>query len=395
MLSILSHYWGWLVLFFIIGFLAALMAFSDADDEDFEAEVKLSDEAKRRRVPLWFYPMAGLAVLGVIASLLGFVENVTAAWITTGALAFFAFAGGAMAGSFGGMSGLRWGPLMVAGLVWACSLFITPPAAWFPADKPAEAAAPAAAVVKVAEDAAKAAAAKAEEEAKAAAAAKAKAEEAAKAAAAKAQEEAKVAALKAEEQAKAAAAKAEEDAKAAAAAKAEEEAKEAAAKAEEAAKAAAAAAAAAEPKSVKQLAEMKAAAIAAAKALPAVGPLDLGQCQAALSGLIAKENVKFDASSAKVSKQSEALIAKIGATLGRCPGSVSVEVSGHTDTSGDAAKNKALSQSRAEAVVTLLKKKGAKADQINAAGYGSEKPLASNDTAEGKAANRRIEFAVK
>jgi outer membrane protein OmpA-like peptidoglycan-associated protein len=325
---------------------------------------------------------------------------VTGAWITTGALAFFAFSGGALAGAFGGMSGLRWGPLMVAGLVWACSLFITPPAAWFAAEKaPAAAEAPAAQpapAVKAAEDAAKAAAAKAEaEKAAAAKAAAAKAEDEAKAAAAKAEADAKAVAAKAEADAKAAAAKAEEEAKAAAL-KAEEAAKEAAAKAEEEAKEAAAkAAAAAAPVSVKKLAELKAAAIAAAKALPATGPLDLGQCQTALSGLIAKENVKFDAGSAKVSKASAALIAKIGATLGRCPDSVSVEVSGHTDSSGDAAKNKALSQSRAQAVVDLLKAKGAKADQLTAVGYGPEKPLASNDTNDGKAANRRIEFAVK
>ncbi len=403
MLSILSHYWGWLVLFFIIGFLAALMAFSDAEDEETDAEVKLSDEANRRRIPLWFFPLAVLAVLGVIASLLGFVENVTAAWLTTGALAFFAFAGGALSGAFGGMSGLRWGPLLVAGLVWACSLFITPPAAWFPSEKPAEATAAAPAPAAKPDDAAvKAAAAKAEEEAKAAAvaaAAKAKAEADAKAAAAaKAEADAKAAAAaKAEAEAKAAAAaKAEEEAKAAAAAKAEEEAKAAAAaKAEEEAKAAAAAAAAAAPKSVKQVAELKAAAIAAAKTLPAAGPLDLGQCQTALSGIVAKETIKFDAGSAKVSKASEALIAKIGATLARCPSGISVEVSGHTDTTGDAAKNKALSQTRADAVVALLKKKGATADQLTAVGYGSEKPLAVNDSDAGKAANRRIDFAVK
>jgi len=45
--------------------------------------------------------------------------------------------------------------------------------------------------------------------------------------------------------------------------------------------------------------------------------------------------------------------------------------------------------------VDLLKAKGAKADQLTAVGYGPEKPVATNDSAEGKAANRRIDFAVK
>jgi outer membrane protein OmpA-like peptidoglycan-associated protein len=353
MLSILSHYWGWLVLFFIIGFLAALMAYSDVDEEEDKRgleEVKLSDEGDRKRLPVWFYPLAGLAGIGILGTLFGFFEGVTGAWVATAGLAFAAFSGGALSGAFGGMSGLRWGPLMVAGLVWACSLFITPPSTWFAAP-----AAPAPAVAEAPKpDAAKEAAAKAEAEAKAAAA------------------------------------KAEDEAKAAAAAQAEADARAAALKAEEDAKAAAAA-----PKSVKQIAEMKAAALAAAKALPATGPLDLGQCQTALSGLTAKENVKFDTGSAKVASASQALIGKIGATLGRCPAGVSVEVAGHTDASGDAAKNKALSQARAQAVVNMLKAKGAKAEQLTAVGYGADKPLAANDTKEGQAANRRIDFAVK
>jgi outer membrane protein OmpA-like peptidoglycan-associated protein len=143
------------------------------------------------------------------------------------------------------------------------------------------------------------------------------------------------------------------------------------------------------------LADKKAAAISAAKALPDTGPLSAGQCQTALAGLIAGENIKFETGSAKVSTESGKLISAIGGILVRCPSTVAVEVAGFTDTVGDSATNKPLSQHRAEAVVDLLKSGGAPADRLTAVGYGDEKPLAPNDTEEGRAENRRIEFTVK
>jgi outer membrane protein OmpA-like peptidoglycan-associated protein len=143
------------------------------------------------------------------------------------------------------------------------------------------------------------------------------------------------------------------------------------------------------------LADKKAAAITAAKALPDSGPLSAAQCQTALAGLIAGENIKFDTGSAKVSEESAKLIGAIGAILIRCPSTVAIEVAGFTDTVGDTATNKPLSQHRAEAVVEILKANGAPADRLSAVGYGEEKPLAPNDTEEGRAENRRIEFTVK
>ena len=63
------------------------------------------------------------------------------------------------------------------------------------------------------------------------------------------------------------------------------------------------------------LADKKAAAISAAKALPDSGPLSAAQCQTALAGLIAGENIKFETGSAKVSSESGKLISAIGAIL--------------------------------------------------------------------------------
>jgi OmpA-OmpF porin, OOP family len=68
------------------------------------------------------------------------------------------------------------------------------------------------------------------------------------------------------------------------------------------------------------------------------------------------------------------------------------EISGHTDNTGSASGNQRLSNARAQATKDYLVGKGASADDLSAAGYGADKPIASNDTAEGKAQNRRIEF---
>jgi OOP family OmpA-OmpF porin len=71
--------------------------------------------------------------------------------------------------------------------------------------------------------------------------------------------------------------------------------------------------------------------------------------------------------------------------------SAKVEISGHTDNAGKPAANKTLSAKRAEACRAYLISKGIDAARIKAAGYGQERPIASNDTEEGRAQNRRIE----
>lgn len=68
-----------------------------------------------------------------------------------------------------------------------------------------------------------------------------------------------------------------------------------------------------------------------------------------------------------------------------------VEISGHTDNAGKKAANKKLSQQRADALRDYLVSKGIDASRIKAVGYGDEKPIAPNDTSEGRQKNRRIE----
>ena len=71
--------------------------------------------------------------------------------------------------------------------------------------------------------------------------------------------------------------------------------------------------------------------------------------------------------------------------------STRLEISGHTDNAGKKAANKKLSQQRADAIRDYLVSKGIEAGRIKAVGYGDEKPIAPNDTSEGRQKNRRIE----
>jgi OOP family OmpA-OmpF porin len=68
------------------------------------------------------------------------------------------------------------------------------------------------------------------------------------------------------------------------------------------------------------------------------------------------------------------------------------EVHGHTDSTGSEAHNQRLSERRANAVRDYFIKQGISADRVRAKGFGESKPIASNDTEEGRAMNRRVEL---
>lgn len=69
-------------------------------------------------------------------------------------------------------------------------------------------------------------------------------------------------------------------------------------------------------------------------------------------------------------------------------------IEGHTDSVGDAAKNLKLSDGRAAAVRVALIQRGVEGGRLESIGYGESKPIASNKTSKGKAANRRVEFNI-
>ncbi|MCA9717291.1 MAG: OmpA family protein, partial [Myxococcales bacterium] len=74
--------------------------------------------------------------------------------------------------------------------------------------------------------------------------------------------------------------------------------------------------------------------------------------------------------------------------------SIRIEISGHTDSIGDPEYNKDLSRRRAEAVKSYLVENGIAPDRVETRGAGMDEPVASNQTAAGRAKNRRIEFTI-
>jgi OmpA-OmpF porin, OOP family len=74
--------------------------------------------------------------------------------------------------------------------------------------------------------------------------------------------------------------------------------------------------------------------------------------------------------------------------------SLHVKISGHTDNTGSEKKNKKLSAGRAQSVSDYLVNKGIERSRVSYVGFGSSKPISSNETEEGKQQNRRVEFVV-
>ena len=104
--------------------------------------------------------------------------------------------------------------------------------------------------------------------------------------------------------------------------------------------------------------------------------------------------VNFPSDSAEVPESMAPFLKTAAADLKQLKAGHVLEIAGYTDNTGDAALNLALSQKRAEAVREAFIKYGANPDALVAKGYGEADPIASNDTAEGRLKNRRIEYHV-
>ncbi len=101
-------------------------------------------------------------------------------------------------------------------------------------------------------------------------------------------------------------------------------------------------------------------------------------------------NIVFDSNQSVIKSEFKGEVAKI-ADLAKANGNSFITIEGHTDSSGNPAKNKVLSLARATAVMNMLiSDYGIDTSRVSAVGFGSTKPVATNATAEGKAQNRRV-----
>ena len=103
------------------------------------------------------------------------------------------------------------------------------------------------------------------------------------------------------------------------------------------------------------------------------------------------QGVNFEFDKAVLTADSRQILDRVAASLLAHP-EVKVEVGGHTDSVGSDAYNLNLSHQRAEAARDYLINKGVPASRLTAKGYGETKPIADNNTAEGRAKNRRVEL---
>jgi outer membrane protein OmpA-like peptidoglycan-associated protein len=104
-------------------------------------------------------------------------------------------------------------------------------------------------------------------------------------------------------------------------------------------------------------------------------------------------NLNFASGSAEITDANAGEVDNLASVMAAYP-NVNVEIQGYTDSQGNDDNNKALSQRRADAVKARLLVKGIGASRVNAVGYGEASPVATNDTAEGRAQNRRIEVKI-
>jgi OOP family OmpA-OmpF porin len=106
------------------------------------------------------------------------------------------------------------------------------------------------------------------------------------------------------------------------------------------------------------------------------------------------EIVQFETNKAVLLPQSEELLKEVAEAFKEHPEIEEVQVEGHTDSQGGDKANMKLSDARAKAVRDFLINQGIAGSRLVAKGFGESKPVADNDTEEGRYKNRRVEFEI-
>ena len=105
------------------------------------------------------------------------------------------------------------------------------------------------------------------------------------------------------------------------------------------------------------------------------------------------EAILFATDSASLNPQLRSDLFVLSESLNKYPNSI-VTVTGHTDNTGSAAYNQDLSERRAQSVASVLRSGGVASGRLNVVGAGESRPIATNQTAEGRAQNRRVDITI-
>jgi hypothetical protein len=106
------------------------------------------------------------------------------------------------------------------------------------------------------------------------------------------------------------------------------------------------------------------------------------------------EKIQFAVNKATILEASFSLLDEIAGVIKNAPHIKKIAIEGHASAEGNKAVNLKLSDDRAKSVMKYLVDKGIEKERLTAKGYGSSKPIAENDTEEGREKNRRVEFNI-
>lgn len=110
--------------------------------------------------------------------------------------------------------------------------------------------------------------------------------------------------------------------------------------------------------------------------------------------VVLNHKIHFETGKAKLQSRSHSVLDQLADLLQHHPGIELLRIEGHTDDQGSKKMNRDLSQRRAEAVRNYLVDAGVSPERLAASGFGESQPVASNDTEQGRAENRRVEFNI-
>lgn len=134
---------------------------------------------------------------------------------------------------------------------------------------------------------------------------------------------------------------------------------------------------------------------AAPEAAPAPEPEPEKRVEVRDNKIVINEKVQFELDSARILEVSHSLLNEVADVIRKNPQIKELLVEGHASSDGSDSHNLTLSDKRAKAVMNYLTgKAGIDKKMIKAKGYGETKPIASNDTEDGREQNRRVEFTI-